>query len=57
MAKMLVNLYDLFIMLPLGIERMVTSSIGRRTEKSETEESEPVRAELAKTTVYMREQS
>ena len=57
MAKMLVNLYDLFIMLPLGIERMITSSIGRRTDKPETEESEPVRAELAKTTVYMREQS
>ena len=57
MAKMLVNLYDLFIMLPLGIERLVTSSIGRRTEKPETEESEPVRAELAKTKVYMREQS
>ncbi len=57
MAKMLVNLYDLFIMLPLGIERLITSSIGRRTDKPETEESEPFRAELAKTKVYMREQS
>lgn len=57
LAKMLVNLYDLFIMLPLGIERLVRSSVGRKTDESETEESEPVRAELAKTKVYMREQS
>jgi hypothetical protein len=56
-ARMLVNLYDLFIMLPLGIERLVTSSIGRKADKPETGESEPVRAELAKTKVYMREQS
>ena len=27
---MLVNLYDLFIMLPLGIERLVSSGIKRR---------------------------
>ena len=58
-ANMLVSLYDLFIMLPLGIERLVAGSIKRRTnqETSETGESEPTRADLAKTTVYMREQS
>ncbi len=57
LSQMLVNLYDLFIMLPLGIERMVVGSIGRRSDKAETVESGSAHADLAKTKVYMREQS
>ena len=57
LSLILVNLYDLFIMLPLGIERMVSGSIGRRSGAADTAEAEPVTAELAKTKVYMREQS
>ncbi len=57
LSKMLVNLYDLFIMLPLGIERMVVGSIGRRADKPATDDSESVSADLAKTKVYMREQA
>ncbi len=56
LSKMLVNLYDLFIMLPLGIERLVVGSIGRRADKPEAEDAEAAGAGLAKT-VYMREQS
>ena len=58
LSYMLINLYDLFIMLPLGIERLVAGSIRRNRDEPETAEPEPEPAgkALAKT-VYMREQS
>ncbi len=36
LSNMLVNLYDLLIMLPLGIERLVSASIKRRQEQPDT---------------------
>ncbi len=57
LANMLVNLYDLLIMLPLGIERLIASSIGRKANQPETGKAEPVNADLAKTKVYMRDPS
>ena len=59
LSQMLISLYDLFIMLPLGIERMIVGSIGRHTDKAgktENGDSEPSPAKLAKT-VVMREHS
>ncbi len=61
-SLVLISLYDLFIMLPLGIERMVLAAIGQRQERGEddrhtaTSASDLSGAGLAKT-VIMRDQS
>ena len=39
LSGMLISLYDLFIMLPLGIERLITSNIKRKREPDSTEDS------------------
>ena len=48
LSNMLISLYDLFIMLPLGIERLVVSNIRRRREPDSAEEL---------TEIYTEEQS
>ncbi len=48
LSVMLVSLYDLLIMLPLGIERLVTSSIKRKQKPDAAEQS---------SSIYMEEQS
>jgi hypothetical protein len=48
LSSMLISLYDLFIMLPLGIERLVVSNIKRRREPDSAEEL---------TEIYTEEQS
>jgi len=40
LSNILISLYDLLIMLPLGIERLVTSSIGRKRNKQSGDETE-----------------
>ncbi|MCP4769299.1 MAG: hypothetical protein GY875_23955 [Gammaproteobacteria bacterium] len=40
LSNILISLYDLLIMLPLGIERLVTSSLGRRRNKQSADETE-----------------
>ncbi|MCP4878677.1 MAG: hypothetical protein GY896_24760 [Gammaproteobacteria bacterium] len=47
-SNMLVSLYDLFIMLPLGIERLITSSIKRKQKPASADEVRDL---------YMEEQS
>jgi len=40
LSNILISLYDLLIMLPLGIERLVASSIGRKRNKQSGDETE-----------------
>jgi hypothetical protein len=45
LSNILISLYDLLIMLPLGIERLVTSSIGRKRNKQSGDETEQLSLE------------
>ncbi len=45
LSNILISLYDLMIMLPLGIERLVTSSIGRKRNKQSEDETEKLHLE------------
>ena len=57
LSLVLISLYDLFIMLPLGIERLVVAGLGRnREDNTATTPAEPVGTGLAKT-VIMRKPS
>lgn len=45
LSSILISLYDLLIMLPLGIERLVTGSIGRKRNKQNGDETEQLHME------------
>ena len=45
LSNILISLYDLLIMLPLGIERLVASSIGRKRHKQSGDETEQLHLE------------
>ena len=45
LSKMLINLYDLFIMLPLGIERLISNGIKRRKDDKSLTDYEEVYVE------------